>query len=975
MKIYLYLLFSLLVACQPTDPAPDTWPPSSPTAKPWTRWWWHGSSVTREGITHELEAYAEAGIGGVEITPIYGVIGEEQAFVDFLSTEWVENLIFTLEEADRLGLGVDMATGTGWPFGGPWVGEQTAAKYVAHQQWEVKGGERFARKVGYEQEPVVRDVFNRTVHLYDQMRENGQALTALPPEVDWAALNDRPRIEDLKSPISANENLQKLALDQVRFPVQLPLICLIAYGEQGQKVDLTASVGPEGEIDWTAPAGDWTLYALFQGGHGKMVERAAPGGEGLVIDHFSQMAIQEYLAKFDQALEGKDLASLRAFFNDSYEVDDARGQANWTPNLLETFQNNRGYDLKDYIPALLGEDSEENNQRVLSDFRETISELILTTFTQTWQQWAANQGKIVRNQAHGSPANILDLYAASDIPETEGTDIIRAKFATSAAHVSGKPLVSAEAATWLNEHFTSNLAHLKENVDRYFVSGVNHVVYHGTCYSPPGEPWPGRLFYAAIHANPRNPLWRHFPYFNQYVARTQAVLQSGTPANDVLLYFPMYDRFATPGSELLDHFDGHGPQLDTTQVKRLADFLLDQGYAFDFISDKQMLGLSSKDGKIQSGATTYQTLLIPQVNYMPLATLEKCIQLAESGTNVLIHHALPGSFPGMANQKERQTQWDQMWEALTWEDRGEGLQVAQVGKGRVVLSRNLETMLTLVQVAREKMVDLGLEFVRRKTADATWYFISNWSGKPVDHWVPLNGSGSQCLILDPETGEAGRAKTRNQSGKSEELLLQMPQGKSLIIKMSEGDASGEWGYYKKMGTPLPLMGTWKVNFLEGGPTLPAAYESEDVRFWTLQADPECLRFSGTARYSLTFSQPSVPAEAWLLEIGEVRDAATVFLNGQRMGTLMGPSWELVLPGDALEEENLLEIEVTNLMANRISDMDRDGVYWKKFYNINLSARLRENYGPAGVFDASQWAPMPSGLRGPVTLNQLGLKDH
>ena len=72
----------------------------------------------------------------------------------------------------------------------------------------------------------------------------------------------------------------------------------------------------------------------------------------------------------------------------------------------------------------------------------------METFTQTWDQWAEGKNAQVRNQAHGSPANILDLYAASDIPEAEGTDIIRAKFASSAAHVADKPLASAEAATW-----------------------------------------------------------------------------------------------------------------------------------------------------------------------------------------------------------------------------------------------------------------------------------------------------------------------------------------------------------------------------------------------------------------------------------------------------------------------------------------------------------------------------------------------
>src|SRR5690606_12591301 len=120
------LLVSALFSCKRTT-GPE-WPELSNESRPWTRWWWDGSAVTREGITAELEASKKAGIGGVEITPIYGVYGEEEEFVEYLSTEWVELLKHTLDEAARLGLGVDMATGTGWPFGGPWVSEVDACK-------------------------------------------------------------------------------------------------------------------------------------------------------------------------------------------------------------------------------------------------------------------------------------------------------------------------------------------------------------------------------------------------------------------------------------------------------------------------------------------------------------------------------------------------------------------------------------------------------------------------------------------------------------------------------------------------------------------------------------------------------------------------------------------------------------------------------------------------------------------------------
>lgn len=273
-----------------------------------------------------------------------------------------------------------------------------------------------------------------------------------------------------------------------------------------------------------------------------MVERAGPGGEGSVIDHFSNVALQHYLDRFDSAFKGKDIRGLRAFFNDSYEVDDARGAADWTPTLFNEFKKRRGYNLQEHLPALFGYDDQEKNRRILCDYRETISEMLLHNFTEPWKQWAHDKAAIIRNQAHGAPSNILDLYGVVDIPEIEGVEPLRIKMASSAGNVTGKKLVSSESATWLGEHFESNLSDIKVALDRFMLNGVNHLFYHGTTYSPPGEPWPGWLFYAAVHLNPRNPLWSDFDALNQYVSRCQSFLQNATPDNDVLLYYPIYDR-------------------------------------------------------------------------------------------------------------------------------------------------------------------------------------------------------------------------------------------------------------------------------------------------------------------------------------------------------------------------------------------------------------------------------------------------
>ena len=61
------------------------------------------------------------------------------------------------------------------------------------------------------------------------------------------------QITDLADPVSANKNLQALALEQVKYPRDLPLTALMAYGDSGDALDLTARVGADGILDWTAP--------------------------------------------------------------------------------------------------------------------------------------------------------------------------------------------------------------------------------------------------------------------------------------------------------------------------------------------------------------------------------------------------------------------------------------------------------------------------------------------------------------------------------------------------------------------------------------------------------------------------------------------------------------------------------------------------------------------------------------------------
>ena len=938
-RTFLFLILMSLIpwGCERTAPEAG-WPEITRETKPWTRWWWMGNSLQPETLPQVMTQYQQAGLGGLEITPIYGVKGYENQFVDYLSPQWTGLLSQTLDIADSLNLGIDMANTSGWPFGGPWIDPEQACKRLVYKKYQFNGGKEIQHKIIHEQNPYA------------------------------SAVRNELNINEIEYPVSSNDSLQQLALAQVRFPRKLPLVSLMAYSDN-DTINLTGKVNENNMLSWNAPPGKWDLYAVFRGWHGKMVERAGPGGEGNVIDHFSEEALQKHLQAFDTAFAGENIQSIRAFFNDSYEVDDALGSSNFTPGFFEFFQKQKGYDLRRHLPALFGEAEEEKHIRILCDYRHTISQLLLEEFTRPWKKWAHENNALIRNQAHGSPANILDLYGASDIPETEGTDLMRIKFASSAAHLTGKNLASAEACTWLDEHFQATLAEVKNNIDRYLLGGVNHIVYHGTPYSPPDEQWPGWLFYAAVHFGPTNPLWNDFPALNHYVTRCQSFLQTGKPDNDLLLYFPAYDRWSHPSDRLLEHFEGGA---EGTSARELGIKLHNLGYTFDFVSDRQITTLSFDNTEITAQESRYQAIVVPETEYMPLETIQHLHELANKGAKIIFAGALPGGVPGFHDLQKRKGQYREFKNKLDFSSSGNGLEQAKSGNGAFYRGKPVNEILTATDIDPEPMVKDSLWFIRRKQPHGHTYFILNRSSKKIDQWISLKKPANSVVLYDPMNDRYGKAATR----KDKSVYMQLNPGESCILETyNKAISLKDYPYMDKNGKPISINESWKISFINGGPTIPSQVETEQPQFWTEFNGNSYSGFSGMAAYTTTFKSSVLPeAKAWLLDLGKVRESAHVLLNGNKIGTCIKSPHQIIINKDQIEESNTLEVRVSNLMANRIAWMDRQDIYWKKFYNINFPARKRENVGKEGLFTAASWDPFNSGLNGPVTLTPLSAKS-
>ena len=917
------------------------WPQVTRQTRPWTRWWWLGGAYDNEDVDAALDQYAAAGLGGLEVTQIYGVQGEEERFKEFLSPEWVDLFCHTLDAARQRDLGIDFANASGWPFGGPWIHGDLACKSKVSRIWRLKPGERLAERVACCQQPLIKGY-------------------------------NVPAITDVRFPLNQNTQLQQWGLEQIRAEKELPLIILTATLPDGTTLDLTDRVQADGTLDWTAPAvaspsqvgggagaGEVLLTALFLGDHGKLVERAGPGGEGDVMDHFSSEACLAFLAKFDEAFRGRDISYLRYYFNDSYEVDDAQGMSDWTERMFDEFQQRRGYDLRQHLPALLGQDSPELNDRVTYDFRQTIEDLIREKYTQTWADWAKARGKGIRNQAHGSPANILDLYSIADVPEIEGRDLISIKAAPSAAHLTGKQLISSESCTWLDEHFLGTLGDARRAIDLFFLGGVNHIFYHGTCFSPRRAEWPGWMFYAAAHFEPNNPWWGDFRHLNDFVTRTQSWLQQGRADNDILVYYNITDLQARYDERRpLRHYAGLDREMQESHTRQCVAELDRLGYCWDMISDRQIQQFAQQ-GAQHPALGTYRALLVPSSRQLPYETVRALYALAEQGVTVIFEDHLPTDVAGF----------------LDYASRNEELkQLAATSSAAVI--HDLSQMAELIPTARpeSELYAAGLLCHRRLLDDgAELYYISNRTAEVIAGTFALHPARlhDYAAIYDPMTGALGQAAS-TRTARADRLYLQLEPGQSLLVRLHDEQYLGapKYSFYRTASSaPQVVAGPWQLTFVEGGPELPASRQLDTLRYWTELGDPACDAFSGVAEYSTTLASVDRSGRALRLTLAGLSTSASVYLNDHYVGTLLpagGSVESLILPINLFKGGDRLTLRVANSMANRISWLERQGVRWQKFYNINVSARRPENRRD-GVFSAASWRPLPSGISGPVTL--------
>ena len=945
-------------------------------ARPWVYWMWMDGNLTRGGITADLEAMREAGLGGVVICEVN--VGVPRGPVEFMSAEWRALFKHVVREAERLGLEVTLNAGPGWTgSGGPWVEPERSMQHIVAATVETAGPSRFDAALP---RPARRPAFFGEGGLPQAVKDRMDgfyrdvAVLAFPTPAAGPPIADiDEKALYVRAPYSSQPGVRPFLPSPAGFPA-LPDGAAI---DPARVVDLTGELTADGRLAWDVPAGRWTVLRFGRTTTGANTRPAPVPGLGLECDKLDAAAFDAHYDAFVGALlreigprrtDGR--AGWTTLHIDSWEM----GAQNWTGAFRGEFLKRRGYDLLPYLPAVTGRPvgTLEISERFLWDFRLTAQELVVENHALRLKELGRRDGFRLSIEPYDmTPCADMTLGTAADVPMSEfwlyGFHTAHTVFeAAGIAHTGGKRVMAAEAFTSMDtEAWRAHPASMKPLGDWAFAAGVNRIVFHRFQNQAGLEVRPGMTMGPyGVHWERTQTWWDMVPAYHAYLSRCQLMLRRGVPVADVcfLVAEGAPHVFRPPASALRgDPPSPAGPAFDGCPPETL---LASAGVA---------------DGRIVfPGGASYRVLVLPERETMTPALLRKVRDLAAAGATVVgppprRSPSLAG-YPGCDDEVARLA-------AEVWGD-CDGVNVTEraFGLGRVVWVRETgrpagtapeppavapaaaagrETWtvgpppldepgqygdFAVVTAALERMSvppdfssDAPLRWAHRRDEATEIYFVANPEPRAVATTAVFRVSGKRPELWDPVTGTIRElAGSAEKDGRiSVALRLEPLQSFFIVFRDAAPPVSdavpAPWpASAARPDFPVPeeiasLDGPWEVAFdPKGGGPERIVFEALDD--WSRRPEDGIKYYSGKAVYGKTFDLPrsaSLECGRLWLDLGEVGNIAAVRLNGRDLGVVWCDPWRVEITGAVRRKDNRLEVRVANLWPNRLIGDERE----------------------------------------------------
>jgi hypothetical protein len=1076
-----FFLFFLFLSIGFTTKAQE-----NPDAKPWVFWYWMQASVSKVGITADLEAMKEAGIGGAYLMPIKGETNPPifAPAAPQLSPQWWDLVTFAFAEAKRLNLKLGMHFSDGFALGGgPWITPELSMQKVVFSRMDVAGGKKLnlqlpipnhlenyykdiqiiafpsldgakintqnskpiitsstGEDVDFLIKPDGKKAFRSAVDAFVtyqfkepftcrtiRVESNGNNYEAqrllVQISVDGINFKDHqqlkaPRhgwqdtdVEHTYSIIPVRANYFRFVfhkegslpgaedLDAAKWKPSLKLTALQLSSEPtinqfeskngevwrisdrttsqeiedklcinpNQIINLTTQVNDKGELNWQAPAGNWTILRI---GHTSTGHTNATGGSavGLESDKFNPEAIKlQFNNWYGEAIKHagiqyKDVLSV--FHVDSWEC----GSQNWSANFATEFNKRRGYDLAPYLAVMAGFpiESATKSEQVLYDVRLTIADLVNDVFYKTLAQLAQENG-VTFTAESVAPTMVSDgllHYKNVAIPMGEFwlnspthdklNDMLDA---VSAAHIYGKKIIQAEAFTTVRMDWSEQPGMLKTLQDRNYALGINKMVYHVFTHNPWIDRKPGMtLDGVGLYFQRDQTWWKPGKSWVDYATRAQELLQKGNPVRDVAVFIgDEIPRRSVLPDRLVNTLPGiFGAERVASEKIRLRNVgvplrqipkgvsnsanMLDaedwvnplNGYAYDSFNPDALQNAEVINGRVKfsKDGAAYKIIVLPIDNPMnpsgiiSEATVKKIKELEAKGITIIK---------------------DQPYVTKDFAAFG------------------LDKDLIVLESANKYAPDIAWN--HRKDSDQEIYFISNQKEEERVLNFSFRLSGMKPQLYDAVTNTYSNLHSWKTEKGRIIIPLKLAAAQSFfVIFKGEGLAENQQGEnWLKFNAIKNISESWSVKFDPnfGGPS--ADIKMDKLCDWTLSPDSAIKYYSGTAVYTkvLKLTKKELKDDLWL-KVGAIHDLASIKINGKECGVIWTYPHRINISSAIKKGKNTLEIAITNTWANRLIG---DHLLPQEKRITQTTAPYRLDNDPL----------LPAGLLGPIIIEKEIIK--
>lgn len=960
---------TLSVACAATitcglaraDLSEETFRDPPLQARPSALWSWLNGYTNQKQITHELEEMKAKGMRGAIIWDV-GSIADPNKMIPagpaFLGPESLATIHHAMDEAERLGLELGLFASSSWNAGGSWITPKDGSKALLWSQLQVKGPQEFS------------------------------AVLPLPEKISPYHTD----ISVMAVPSEANKTLEG----------------------PSKVVTLDTKLAADGRLKWSVPAGDWTILRFVCNNTGENLNCPSPNSSGLIIDHLSQQATEAHWNHILDTIfaDRKGPGPMKTMMLDSYEV---RPATDWTPEFIKKFTTEFGYDPTPWLPVLAGwkVGNDDETKRFHHDYTKMVSDLLIEDHFVRSRQMLNDRGiKLLAEGGHGGHARVDPLKAlgAADIPMGEFWNHRKnwvTKEAASAAHIYGKQLVNAESLTgWQN--WQDGPANYKWLFDMALCAGLNQVTFHTFAHNPPEAGKPGFAYHAGEHFNVNSTWWDEAGPMLKDMSRCCHLLQQGRFVADVCAYYGDNAPNLVPARRIPPDIE---PQWSEDKCLHCGQPIpvdlssLGHGHDYDYVNEEVILNrMEVREGLLDlPDGMNYRLLVLPDRNTISPAVLRKIGKLIEAGATIV------GRKPERSNSLQGFPNCDQEVQDLAatiWGScDGDKIRTNSFGKGKVIWNRPLNEVLAEMGVAPDFSVqgipneDRQIDYIHRVTDDEDIYFVSNSTmerqkfegqfratpGRVPTFWHAEDGSVTPCHLYETEKGfvslplDLAPASSifvifkknthpdhlvkieRNASPAGSAINVLSMDAETVSARVNEPGnfvfttANGKSGTISvdRVPSAQAIEGPWTLTFPDDRGA-PPSVTMQTLVDWTKFPDPGVQYFSGTATYKKHFEVSSPITGEVFLNLGSVKEVATLRINGKDAGELWKQPYRLDVAPFLKSGDNEIEISVTNLWNNRIvGDVRTDG---KDFTRTNLKNKF-----------TSKSPLLPSGLIGPVTL--------